>query len=91
MCTEWMVSPCDQLPKSFTDRSLWKEDEEGTSLPDDAHSDASTVARTHTEWRTHAHIACLFCGEVTRESVVVNPFAPRCVVSVCASCQQRLT
>ena len=85
-----MVSPCGQLPKPLTDRSLWKEDE-GTSSSDDARSDTSMVARTHTEWRTHAHVACLFCGDATRESVVVNPFAPRCVVSVCAGCQQRFT
>lgn len=83
MCTQWLVSPCERSPEQFVDCSLWKEQHA------ELHSlrDRAVVARTHTEWRTHAHTACLVCEARTREAVVVNPFTPRCIVTVCTACQ----
>ena len=84
MCTQWLVSPCERIPAPFVDSSLWTESNNETphSLRDHA-----VVARTHTEWRTHAHATCLMCNARTHEAVVVNPFTPRCIVTVCAACR----
>ena len=81
LCTQWLVAPSDAPPATLADRSFW------TGEVVDGRAGRTQCARTHSEWRTHARIACLLCDAPTRDCVVASPFAPRCLVPVCAACR----
>lgn len=59
----------------------------------------AVLARTPCEWRTHAGLACVVCGDVRvreraggafpgMQSLAANPFASRCLVAVCETCDR---